>query len=111
MNMTMRRTALSLAAATLMIAAPITAPVFAAPVVVDTIAVGLGPWAVAFSPNGKKAYVANFFGDTVSAIKTSTGDVTDTINVGDGPYSLAFSPMGKQVYVAMVNIATVSVIR
>jgi DNA-binding beta-propeller fold protein YncE len=73
MTMTIRRTALSLAALTLMLVAPVTAPVFAAPAVVDTITVGANPTSVAFSPNGKKAYVASFFDDTVSVITVRTG--------------------------------------
>lgn len=67
--MSIGRTAWSLAAATLMLVASVTAPAFAAPVVVDTISVGLGPMSVAFTPNGKSAYVTNAGDDTVSVIK------------------------------------------
>ena len=66
---TIRRTALSLATAALMIVAPLTPQVFAAPRVVDTIDVGNGPYSVAFSPKGKKAYVANVGDHTISVIK------------------------------------------
>jgi DNA-binding beta-propeller fold protein YncE len=68
MSMTIRHTALSLAAVTLMLVAPVTTPVVAAPAVVDTITVGTNPASVAFSPNGKEAYVANSDNDTVSVI-------------------------------------------
>jgi hypothetical protein len=36
--------------------------------VTDTITVGDYPISVAFSPDGEKAYVANYSGDTVSVI-------------------------------------------
>jgi YVTN family beta-propeller protein len=65
---------------------------------------------VAFSPNGKRAYVANLSDDTVSVITVATGDVVDTITVGDGPSSAAFSPNGKRAYVANLFDDTVSVI-
>ena len=110
MTMTIRRTALSLASLTLTLVATVTSPVFAAPTVTDTITVGMNPNSVAFSPNGKKAYVANIFDDTVSVITVKTGAVTDTISVGDGPYSVAFSPNGKKAYVSNSNAGTVSVI-
>ena len=111
MTITIRRTALSLTAATLMMVAPVTTPVFAAPAVADTITVGSVPVTVAFSPNGKKAYVTNIEDDTVSVIRVATGDVTDTIPVGDDPYSVAFSPNGKKAYVANSADNTVSVIK
>ena len=69
MTISLRRVALSLVTFSLIVAAPVTSPVIAAPVVVDTIAVGLGPWAVAFSPNGKQAYVAMVNIATVSVIR------------------------------------------
>jgi YVTN family beta-propeller protein len=65
---------------------------------------------VAFSPNGKKAYVTNAGDNTVSVINVKTGEETDTINVGDNPYSVAFSPNGKKAYVANYLDDTVSVI-
>jgi YVTN family beta-propeller protein len=79
--------------------------------VTDTIDVGDQPFSVAFSPNGKKAYVANYLGSTVSVITVKTGEETDTIDVGDIPYSVAFSPNGKKAYVANYLDDTVSVIK
>ena len=110
MNVTARWTAASLASVSLMIAAPGSPPVFAAPVVVDTISVGNAPYSVAFSPNGKKAYVTNRFDDTVSVITVATGNVTDTVGVGDSPESVAFSPNGQKAYVTNRFDDTVSVI-
>ena len=109
MTKTLPRTALTLAATTWMLVAPLTNPVFAAPAVVDTVTVGESPYSVAFSPNGKIAYVGNA-DDTVSVITVATGDVTGTINVGDSPVSVAFSPNGKYAYVANRWVGTVSVI-
>jgi YVTN family beta-propeller protein len=66
---------------------------------------------VAISPNGKKAYVANLFDDTVSVITVATGEVAaDPITVGGEPGSVAFSPNGEKAYVANSNADTVSVI-
>jgi YVTN family beta-propeller protein len=65
---------------------------------------------VAFSPNGKKAYVANYFDDTVSIITVSTGKVSRKIRVGDYPNSVAFSPNGTKAYVTNYIDDTVSVI-
>ena len=92
MTMIIRRTALSLAALTLMLIAPVSSPVFSAPVETSTIAVGDQPTSVAFSPNGKLAYVTNHGVDSVSVITVKTGSVASTIAVGDRPSSVAFSP-------------------
>jgi YVTN family beta-propeller protein len=107
---TIKKSSLSLAAASLILLAPVTTPVFAAPAVVDTITVGESPYSVAFSPNGKTAYVANRADDTVSVITVATGNSSNTITVGDYPQSVAFSPNGKTAYVANFSDDTVSVI-
>ena len=44
-----------------------------------TITVGTHPTGVAFSPDGKKVYVANQGSNSVSVIGTATNTVTDTI--------------------------------
>jgi YVTN family beta-propeller protein len=79
--------------------------------VTDTITVGADPISVAFSPNGKKAYVTNYDDETLSIINVASGEVTDTITVGGYPISVAFSPKGKKAYVANVGDNTISVIR
>ena len=93
-----------------MLVVPVTTPGFAAPRVTDTINVGHNASSVAFSPNGKKAYVTNSNDGTVSVITVATGAVTETITVGDYPASVAFSPNGKKAYVPNGN-NTVSVIK
>ena len=42
--------------------------------------------------NAGKAYIPNFYSDTVSVMSTSTGAVSSTINVGSAPYYLALTP-------------------
>jgi len=114
MNRSTKRSALSLAALALFIATPVITPAYAAPVVIDTIefAEGVKPVAVAVSPSGKKAYVANIYGDNVSVINVATGNVSKTIELpaDSWPCSVVFSPNGKRAYVANTNGRTISVI-
>ena len=76
-----------------------------------TITVGTSPVAVAVTGvSGSRAYVANYYDNTVSVIDTNTNTVIKTISVGASPYNLAASPDGTRVYVANQNANTVSVI-
>jgi YVTN family beta-propeller protein len=99
----------------------ITVPITPAQLAVtNTISVGFGPDAVAVSPNGNFAYVANLEGSdgstgTVSVINANPtssgyGTVVNTINVGQGPIGVAVSNNGADVYVTNENDGTVSVI-
>jgi YVTN family beta-propeller protein len=106
-----RSRTLSLALLSSMIVVSVPAPAVAAPRVTSTIDVGSSPVSVAFSPNGKTAYVANSGADTVSVINVKTGTVQGHLFVGDGPHSVAFTPNGKTAYVANSNSGTVSVIK
>ena len=67
--------------------------------VVATIPVGDGPFGVAITPDGTRAYVANF-GGTVSVI--------DTVLVGLPALAVAITPDGSRLYVA--NDETITVI-
>ena len=78
--------------------------------VTATITVGSGPRVVAVSPDGTKAYVANYNADTVSVINTADNTLIATITVGTSPYGVAFSPDGTKVYVTNLSGDTVSVI-
>ena len=60
--------------------------------VTDTIRVGRQPNGVAFTPDGRRAYVPNFNSDNVSVINTHIKEVTKTIDVGDAPYGVAVTP-------------------
>ena len=66
----------------------------AAGTVTGSIGVGDGPRSVAFSLDGRVAYVANLGSDDVSVIDVATGTVTATIGVGESPQSVAFAPGG-----------------
>ena len=62
---------------------------------------GSGPTAVATSPDGTRAYVANAKSDTVSVIDTSTNTVTASVSLptGSTPSALAVGTNGRHVYV------------
>ena len=85
----------------------------------QSFGIGKLPRAVAFSPNGKRAYVTNFSDDSVSVItvrfnevikRFGDTDITDIIRVGDGPFGVAVTPDGKRAYVANELDGTISVI-
>ena len=64
------------------------------------INVGTGPDAIAITPNGKTAYVANTVSDTVTPIDTATSTAGKAITVGSGPVVIAITPNGKTAYFA-----------
>ena len=76
--------------------------------VVREIEVDLHPTEMAFSPDGKRLYVANANSDTVSVINTRNNELVDTISTrpmadmpfGSAPNALAVSSNGKTLYVA-----------
>ncbi len=111
MSKIFRRRALSLAMLLLVLVGSVSTPAGAAPRVASTINVGDESYSVAFTPDGKTAYVANHNDDTVSVINVKTGTVQGTpIAVGDGPFSVAFTRNGKTAYVTNLLAGTVSVI-
>jgi YVTN family beta-propeller protein len=57
------------------------------------------PFRVAISPDGKKAYVANSGGTTLSIINTKSNTVVGVIDGFDGPSGIAITPCGKFAYV------------
>jgi YVTN family beta-propeller protein len=78
--------------------------------VVATVVVGNNPDAVAITPDGDFAYVANFGSNTVSVIDTATNTVAATVPVGLGPDAVAITPNGADAYVANLDSNNVSVI-
>jgi YVTN family beta-propeller protein len=71
------------------------------------ITVGEGPVAIAITPNGKTAYVANIDPGTVTPIRTATNTALKAIKVGPGPAAIAITPNGKTAYVANDGIGEV----
>ena len=68
--------------------------------IVASIPVGSAPDQVAFSPDGRLAYVSNILSWTVSVIDTATLTVVATVGgVGAGANTVCVSPDGGRVYV------------
>jgi len=76
--------------------------------VVTTVAVGAHPVAVAVTPDGSRAYVANSSSGNVSVIATDS--VVATVGVGSFPVAVAITPDGTHAYVANSDSNNVSVI-
>ena len=75
------------------------------------IDVGSHPIAVAISPNGKTAYVANFGSDNVTEIDTASNTALPQsawISVGSEPDAIAITPNGTTAYVANSGDGTIS---
>jgi len=70
-------------------------------VIGSAIPVGSIPLGLAVTPDGRKVYVANFNGNTVSVIDTATTTVT-SIPLSE-PHDVAVSPDGSKVYVASAS--------
>jgi YVTN family beta-propeller protein/VCBS repeat-containing protein len=66
------------------------------------------PSAVAFSPDGQRAYVSDSKANSVSVIDTATRTVVGTIGGLTKPTDLAVAPDGKHMYV--VSTGTVSIV-
>lgn len=56
---------------------------------VSTIVTGAGAHAIAFAPDGSKAYISNQDGDTVSVVEVASGIVVETVPVGSKPNGMA----------------------
>ncbi|WPV01114.1 gliding motility-associated C-terminal domain-containing protein [Mucilaginibacter sp. cycad4] len=67
--------------------------------IVSTIPVGANPGFVEVSPDGKKVYIANVSGTSLSIINTQTNQARD-ISIFDNPTALIFSKDGTRAYVA-----------
>jgi DNA-binding beta-propeller fold protein YncE len=78
-----------------------------------TVAAGRRPSAVAVSPNGKNAYVANGAGGDVSQFDilpdgTLSAKSPATVGAHRNPSALAFTPNGRSLYVANAGSANIS---
>ena len=72
------------------------------------VAVGSGPVGIAITPNGQYVYVANYNGNSISVISTSSNSVIKNISVAH-PADVAITPNGQYVYVN-TELNTTSVI-
>lgn len=68
-------------------------------VVTRTIPVGEVPERAALTPNGRKLYISNRVGGSVSVIDTAAGEVTATLKVGASAGTIVASHDGRRVYV------------
>lgn len=66
------------------------------------------PYAVAISPDGKTAYVADFGSNSVTPISTATNAPGAAITVGANPSGVAVTPDGQAAYVANSSSNTVT---
>ncbi len=66
------------------------------------------PIAIAITPDGKTAYVANSGSDTVTPISTATNKAGKAITIGKDPAYIAITPDGKTAYVANSGSDTVT---
>jgi YVTN family beta-propeller protein len=55
------------------------------------IKVGAGPLAIAITPDGKTAYVANFGSASVTPIRIATNTVGNDIKVGSAPVAIVIT--------------------
>lgn len=77
---------------------------------VITLPPGSRPMSVKVSLDGKKIYVSNGRGGTVSVLDSRTYALLDTIKVGIRPWGMALSPDGKFLYTANGPSNDVSVV-
>jgi len=68
------------------------------------------PVRVAFSPDGRLAYVTEGAAGSVSVVDVAARRVIDTIVVGRRPWGIALTPDGSRLYTADGRSNTVSVI-
>lgn len=80
------------------------------PIVVGTIAVGTGPFGVAYDNATGEVFVTNSLSHNVSVIVGSSLRLAATIPVGSGPMGVAFDPVTRDVYVANNGSNNVSII-
>ena len=64
------------------------------------ITVGANPEAIAVTPDGRTAYVANYGSGSVTPIDTATRKAGPPITVGANPEAIAVTPDGRTAYVA-----------
>ena len=68
------------------------------------------PGAIAITPDGKTAYVANYYSGTVTPITTATNRAGKPIRIAEGPgtIAIAITRDGKTAYVVSSTEGTVT---
>jgi YVTN family beta-propeller protein len=74
------------------------------------VPVGVRPFALDVTPDGKRVYVPNHDSGSITVIDTATDDVVDTIKVAPNPHWVDISTDGKTLYAANHESNLVSVI-
>jgi YVTN family beta-propeller protein len=69
-----------------------------------------GPNEVAVSPDGKRAYSADYDGQTVTVIDTATYEVLERIAVPENPHGIVVSPDGQEIWVSNRKSSDVAII-
>jgi YVTN family beta-propeller protein len=72
------------------------------------IKVGANPQAIAITPDGGTAFVANYGSDSVTPIRTVSRRAGAAIPVGKQPWAIAITPDGRTAYVANYGSNTVT---
>jgi YVTN family beta-propeller protein len=72
------------------------------------IKVGANPQAIAITPDGRTAFVANYGSDSVTPIGTVSRRAGTPIPVGKQPWAIAITPDGRTAYVANYGSNTVT---
>jgi DNA-binding beta-propeller fold protein YncE len=75
-----------------------------------TLPTGRGPWAIAVTPDGRNAYVANVYSDDVSQYTIGAGGTLTpkspaTVPAGRQPTGIAVAPEGGEAYVTNSGIS------
>lgn len=80
---------------------------------VTNLSVGVVPFAVAFTPDGTKAYITKdnpgMGPHSIAIVNTATNVVVNTISVSNAPSDICFSPDGGRFYTSNEGGSTVSV--
>src|SRR6266568_3835267 len=67
------------------------------------IKIGAIPAAIAITPDGKTAYIADEHPATVTPVATVTGTPGKPINIGGFPWAIAITPDGKTAYILDIS--------
>ncbi len=77
--------------------------------VINEIAVGVRPLAIAFNPVNENLYVSNVVDDTVSVIDTHTETLSTTLSVGEHPMGIGINPVNGDTFICNSGEQSVSV--